>query len=249
MVDAVVLAGGNAKELAPVPAKGLVPINGRPMVNYVIDALRRCSDIGRICVVVPVEYSLNGAGEGVDLMVESGSLPDVTRAGIDHLGATDKVLILSSDIPLITPEAITDFLARCSERKASLYYPIVKYGESEKRFPDVKRTYARVREGRFTGGNIVLVDPSFITNNMSLIDRIYELRKQPVKIAGVLGYGFLLRFILGRLSIQQIEERIGQITSTTCAGIITPYVEIGVDVDKESDLALATKALGGSVNG
>ncbi|HZD59919.1 MAG TPA: nucleotidyltransferase family protein, partial [Anaerolineae bacterium] len=243
MVDAVVLAGGNAKELASVPAKGLVLINGRPMVEYVIDALRRCAGIERICVVLPIEHSFAGLEDEIRVVTAKGSLPRVIRAGIDYLGANKPVLILSADAPLITPEAISDFLDRCSKQKAEFYYPIIRYGESERRFPGVKRTYARVKEGRFTGGNIMLLDPAFIVRNMELVEHVYELRKSPLKLSRVLGLVFLLRFILGRLSIHQIEERIGQLTNSVCTGVITPFIEIGIDVDKRSDLQLAMMAL------
>jgi GTP:adenosylcobinamide-phosphate guanylyltransferase len=245
LIDAVVLAGGSARGLAKVPAKGLVPINGRPMVEYVVDALNRCEDIGRICVVLPVGCSLNGLGGKADVMVANGNLPQVIKAGIDYLGTKNQVIILSADIPLILPEAIQDFLVRCSKRKAMFYYPIVMFGESEKRFPNVKRTYARVKEGRFTGGNVVLVEPDFINRNMKLIERIYELRKKPIKIAQLLGFSFLARFLLGMLSIEQIEDRVGQMTNSVCAGVITPFVEIGLDVDKESDLELVMAVLSG----
>ncbi|MCL6473151.1 MAG: nucleotidyltransferase family protein [Firmicutes bacterium] len=245
MVDAIILAGGSAKELDSAPAKGLVSINGRPMVEYVIGALRQCEDIDRICVVVPVEYSYSESSGKVGVKVASGTLPQVAKTGIDCLGSSKPVLMLSADIPLITPEAISDFLKRCAGYNADFYYPIVRYGESEKRFPDVKRTYARVREGRFTGGNIILINPRFINRNMGIIERIYELRKKPIKIAQVLGFSFLFRFVLGMLTIGQIEDRIGQLTNSVCRAVETPYVEIGIDVDKESDLQLVKAVLVG----
>lgn len=245
MVDAVVLAGGSAKGLAEVPAKGLVPINGRPMVEYVVEALRRCPDIENVCVVMPVVHALKQDGEHVKVVVASGNLPEVAKAGIDCLGAKNKVLVLSADIPLLTPEAVSDFLRRCREKDAELYYPIVRYGESEKRFPEVKRTYAKLREGRFTGGNIGLVEAGFVSKNMAFINQIYDLRKRPAKIIGVFGYWFLIRFALGWLSVSQLEKRISQITNTRCVTVVTPFIEIGVDVDKESDLELATRVLGG----
>jgi len=245
LVDAVVLAGGSAKDLAPVSAKGLVPVNGRPMVEYVVDSLCRCTDIDRICVVLPVEHSFSCFDSKVGVAVADGSLPEVARAGINFLNADKPVLFLSADVPLITPEAITDFLDRCSEREAGVYYPIVRYGESEKRFPGIKRTYVRITEGRFTGGNIMLMKPQVITRNMELMERIYELRKSPFKLFQILGFTFLIKFVLGWLSISQVEERVGQMTNSICAGIITPFVEIGIDVDKESDLQLAAAALSG----
>lgn len=246
MVDAVVLAGGNAEGLASVPAKGLVPINGRPMVEYVVDALYHCKDVGRICVVMPAEHAFTKLGDRVEVIVANGSLPNVAKAGIDSLGAKRPILLLSADVPLLTPEAISDFLERCSERKVDLCYPIVRYGESEKRFPGIKRTYVRIREGRFTGGNIMLIKPEFVMGNMGLIESIYELRKSPFKLSRVLGFTFLIKFILGRLSIRQVEQRVSQMTQSTCAGVITPFIEIGIDVDKESDLKLSAMVLSGS---
>lgn len=247
MVDAVVLAGGNAKGLAKVPAKGLIPINGRPMVEYVLKALISCNEIDRICVVMPVEHNFGDLSQKVDVVVTTGSLPAVTKAGLDFLKAEEKVLVLSADVPMISPESIADFLSRCKTREAAFYYPIVRFGESEKRFPDVKRTYAKLKEGRFTGGNIALIEPSFIYRNMGVIEHIYELRKKPGQIARFLGFMFLIKFVLGVLSVGEIEARVGRITNMTCAGIVTPYIEIGIDVDKESDLELAISSITGGI--
>lgn len=245
MIDAIVLAGGSAKDLDGAPAKGLVPINGRPMFEYVINALDRCEGIGRVCIMLPVEYLLNGTSGKAEVVVTGGDLPDVIKAGIDFLSTKNPVLILSADIPLVTPEAINDFLERCEGFEAELYYPIISHDEVEKRFPGVERTYVRLKEGRFTGGNAILVDPKFVAKNMENIKRIYELRKKPLAIARELGFSFLISFMLGSLTIGQLEERIGKLTRSVCVGVITPFAEIGVDVDKESDLQLAVMALAG----
>lgn len=239
------LAGGNAKGLAPVPAKGLVPIIGRPIYEYVVEALLRCADINRVCVVMPVEVQGPHFDERVVFEVASGSLPQVAKAGFDRLEAGAPVLLLSADIPLITPEAISDFLKRCAKHGADVCYPIVRYGEPERRFPGVKRTYVRLREGRFTGGNIILMNPVVVLANMELMEDIYEARKSPFKLFQMLGFGFLLKFILGMLTIDQVAGRIAQILRASCAAVETPHIEIGIDVDKESDLRLAEEVLSG----
>lgn len=249
MIDALVLAGGSAKGLAPVSTKGLIDINGKPMVEYVVDALCRCGDIDRVCVVLPVEHDFKRFKEKVDVVVASGTFPEVIKAGIDFLGTKNQFLLVTSDIPLITHDAISDFLERCSAQKAEICYPIVRYGEAEKRFPGVKRTYVRLKDGRFTGGNIALVTPEAINKITDLLDLIYKIRKEPLKIAKVLGFSFLLRLIFGLLSISQLEIRVGQLTKSICAGIITPFIEVGIDVDKESDLQLVVSALAGDTDG
>jgi len=240
-----VLAGGSAKGLGEVPAKGLVPINGRPMYEYVVGALDRCEKIGRVCLVLPVEHFLSGVSNKAEVVVAGGDLPDVIKTGIDFLSTKNPVLIMSADIPLITPEAIDDFLKRCEAHEAELYYPIVSYDEVEKRFPGVERTYVRLKEGRFTGGNVILVDPEFVARNMDNIKWIYELRKKPFAIAKELGFSFLIGFMLGSLTIGQLEKQVGKLTRATCVSIITPFAEIGIDVDKKSDLQLAVMALAG----
>lgn len=245
MVDAIVLAGGNARGLAPVTAKGLVPVNGRAMYEYIVETLLSCADIGRICVVMPSDEGAAHMDDRVTIKATSGSLPQVAKAGFEALAATEPVLMLSSDVPLITVEAISDFLLRCAKREVDICYPIIRYGEPERRFPGMKRTYVRLREGRFTGGNIMLMNPVVVLKNMDLMEHVYEMRKSPMKLFRILGLPFLVGFFLGMLNIRQMEQRVGDVLKATCAGIETPFIEIGVDVDKESDLRLVEAVLSG----
>src|SRR2546425_10813709 len=55
MVDAIVLAGGGTEPGlgADVPNKGFLQISGRPLVDYVVQAVQRARGIGRIAVVGP----------------------------------------------------------------------------------------------------------------------------------------------------------------------------------------------------
>lgn len=57
-MDAVVLAGGSPDDpLAArygVAAKTLVPVHGRPMVAYTLEALRATPEVGRVVYVGPV---------------------------------------------------------------------------------------------------------------------------------------------------------------------------------------------------
>lgn len=245
MVDAIVLAGGNARGLAPVAAKGMVPINGRPMYEYIVETLLSCADIGRICVVLPSEEGTSYIDDRVTIKVASGSLPQVAKAGFECLATKKPVLMLSADVPLVTVEAISDFLLRCAKRDVDIGYPIIRYGEPERRFPGMKRTYVRLREGRFTGGNIMLMNPVVVLKNMDLMEHVYDMRKSPMKLFQILGFPFLVGFFLGMLNIRQMEQRVGDVLKATCAGIETPFIEIGVDVDKESDLKLVVAVLSG----
>ena len=53
-VDAMILAGGEGAIIDPTVAiKGLVPVAGKPMIEWVVDALRAADTIAEIAVVVP----------------------------------------------------------------------------------------------------------------------------------------------------------------------------------------------------
>lgn len=245
VADAVVLAGGSCKGLSEAPAKGLVEINGKPMVEYVLEALVACADIGRICVVVPPGIC-GPWTEKADIVVESdGSLTRNFANGVAGLKTYRKVIVLSSDIPLLTPEAIGDFLKRCAEEPARLYYPIIPEEAARRLFPEMKRTYVKMKEGSFTGGNIALVDPSLVDSHAGLMEEAYAMRKSPFKLAKRLGFAFVVRALFGALSIASAEKRVGEMLESPVKAVITPFPEIGIDVDKPSDLEIVRKHLAG----
>jgi len=73
------------------------------------------------------------------------------------------------------------------------------------------------------------------------------LRKKPLQMARLLGLYYLLKLITGRLSIAEIERRIEQKLHFKGAAVVTPFAEIGIDVDKPSDLALVREVLAAQV--
>ena len=69
-IDAMVLAGGDGAIIDPtVSIKGLVPISGKPMIEWVVEALRAAETVARIAVVVPTAENLGAWAESVDQIV------------------------------------------------------------------------------------------------------------------------------------------------------------------------------------
>ena len=75
-----------------------------------------------------------------------------------------------------------------------------------------------------------------------LIGRLYAARKNPVKLAALLGIGFLFGLVTGRLRIAQLEARASQLVGGRVSAVISTYPELGFDVDKLEDLNLARRA-------
>jgi GTP:adenosylcobinamide-phosphate guanylyltransferase len=243
-VDAVILGGGKIKGIKNSGAKSLLILNGKPMLHYVVSALRKSKIVKRIIVVLPSSVqNRTELGQIDEIVIKNDTLTQNMLAGIKRLESDNLVLVVSADIPLLTPEAIIDFVKRCQAKEAKIFYPIIPRELAEKHFPQMKRTYVKLKEGSFTGGNMTLVDPRVVRDNIALIEKAFAARKNPIILARALGLKFLVKFLLGRLSISEVEVRVSEMLGAPCAGVITPYCEIGMDVDKDSDLQLVGEVI------
>ncbi len=226
------LAGGSADDpLAKkfgVASKTLVPYRGRPLVEYTLEALAQA---GLDIILVGLQAALNPTPS--QSLPDHGSLLANLEAGI-HAVQGEKVLVATGDMPFLTAEAVRWILQNTPQ--AGFVYSIIAQKTIEERFPRMRRTYARIREGSFTGGNIVLIDKKLFFTALPLLKRALKLRKNPLALAQMIGFGTLLRVLLGRADIAGLEAKVSQIIGVPARALMTPYAEVGVDIDKEEDL-------------
>jgi|SRR5690554_1336012 GTP:adenosylcobinamide-phosphate guanylyltransferase len=249
-MDAVILGGaensGSLKKSAGARYEAQIEITGRPMIDFVVAALDKLECIDRVVVVAAEEVAAGLKGKKIWKVVSPG--PDMVeslhRALQSFRGeGGGYVLVLSSDIPLITVEALRDFLQQCQEREADIYYSLVPRQAIEERFAGVQRTYVRLKDGTFTGGNVVLINPEAILSYSDYLRQAIQLRKHPLKLCRLLGIKFFLKFLAGRLTVSEIEVRVEELIKLKGAGVVSLYPEIGIDVDKPSDLQFARAIL------
>lgn len=245
MYDAIVLAGGENSRLqgcGKTSYEALVEIAGQPMVLFVVQALAQSPHVERIFVVGPAAALARNRFPGATTIVPGGeTIIDTIRQGMQALGHQRQVLVVTADIPLLTAAAVDDFISRCQEKQADLYYPIVRKEVNERQYPGTKRTYVKFREGTFTGGNIFLVNPAIVPRCLPRAERLIAYRKKPFQLARVLGWGFVCRFLLGCLDLPSVEKRVEKLLGIRGAVVQSPYPEVGIDVDKPSDLALVRR--------
>lgn len=244
-VDAVVLAGGEGAVIDPtVSVKGLVPVAGKPMVEWVVDCLRDSRTIARIAVVVPHDEDLGSWTEKVDhVVVHSGRFIDNLLAGVDAFDGDLDVLVATGDVPALTPEAVDDFVERSVARRAEVSYPLVKKADMEAQFPGSERTFVRIEGGPVTGGNMMLLAKSIVHRNRDIGQRLFDTRKSPVRMAKVIGVPFILKLVTGRLRPVDVEKKLSELLGGRCAAIYTEYASIGADVDKPIDVVVAERVL------
>lgn len=229
---------------AKIQNKALLRLKNKYMIEYIIDTLRSSSMIEKIAVVGPKEHLAPILGDRVDYIIEStDSIVTNGLMALEYFKEEPQVLIATSDIPMLTVEALEDFINQALNAKADLCYSVVDKKINDEKYPEVKRTYARLREGQFTGGNIFLFNPSAKDRCKDFIESMLEYRKSPAKMAMVLGFGFLIRLALGILTINSVQKKCEKLLGIKGAVIISEYPEVGNDVDKISDIQFVEKYL------
>ncbi len=171
------------------------------------------------------------AGESFVDNIESGAAAASPRV--------DSILLITGDLPLLTPAAVNDLAEQAAATRTDVVYPIIPKESMQRAFAGGKRTYVRLREGTFTGGNGMVVSRGFVQLRRELIRRLFAARKNPLKLAGMFGLGFVLGLLTHRLSLADLEARAGEIVGARVAAVVSPYPELGFDVDKLHDLYLA----------
>lgn len=249
MVKAVILAGGKSKgdlyHLTGVENKAFIKIAGREMIDYTIEALQNAKDIEEFIIVGDEEMLKEKVKEKLKKIIPAKEtfLENIFLA-IEYYKDERKILFLGADAPLIDSIMIEEFLEECGKKEADIYYPVIEKKIAEKKFPGVKRTYARLKDGIFTGGNMFLLNPDVLLSFKNLLEEAIGKRKSPFKLFKMLGIVFIIKFLLGRLTIAEAEKRVQQILKGyKMIAVICKYPEVGVDVDKISDLKIVNEYL------
>jgi len=239
-IDALVLAGGKVEgfdiENRP-PIKALLDLDGRPMIEYVLEALSNSENVGQIVVLTPMKMEDESWAALADniIYIDDIITANITK-GLDNLGPDGKFLLISSDIPLLTTKIIDDFISDTLVIDAEVYYPIVTKKAVEARFPKSKRTYFSLKDGTYTGGNIFLIDKIAFRKNKERAEQIFANRKRPLKMVGLIGISNIIKFLLKRMTIEGLEAKASSILACKARAIVTDHAEVGVDIDKQEDL-------------
>lgn len=231
-MDVVILAGGRCEpelaEFTGVTYRAEVPYEGKTMLDIVRGAT---SSLGEPIIV-------GGPAGASTRRVEAGpSFVESLRNGLSVV-TSDNFLLTTVDLPCLTEIAVVDFISRC-DFESGVNYPVIEASACEAKFPGMRRTTLRLKDGEFTGGNIGLVNTEAMRKLIPLLEKAYLYRKSPAKLAGLIGYGLLGRVVLskmfpGTLSLKQLEAKVSDSVGVCMRVVLTPFPEIGADIDNLS---------------
>lgn len=249
-LPAVVLAAGRDPDPVAhhfgLPHKALVPVAGRPMISWVVQALGEAERVGPVVVVTETEEVHAVLAEAVATVAPAGAgFVDSIAAGLSYFPQAKRVLLCTCDLPLLTAVAVDDFVAQALDTDAELCYSIVCESWLEQLPGRQHRTLVRLREGRFTGGNLACLSPAFVQRESARLRRAFAGRKNPVKLAALLGCYFIWQLLWGRLSLAEILEKAESLLKVPVAVVDSRYVEICSDIDKPEHVQIAEEVLAG----
>jgi GTP:adenosylcobinamide-phosphate guanylyltransferase len=247
-MNAIVLAGGTVQPKEPLyeitggGRKAMLEIGGKPMVQWVIDALCRADQIEQIVVVgLPPESSLDCTKPCL-LLGDQGNMMSNVQTGARELAQVSPesthAMLVSADIPALRP-GMVDWLAHeTRDLDADVYYTVIQRETMNESFPGSRRTYVRLKDMEVCGGDCHCFRLSLAISGHSLWKRMVESRKSPLRQASLLGYDTLFFLLLHHLTLSEAEEKVSQKLNIRARAVLSPFAEMGMDVDKPYQLKL-----------
>ncbi|MCS6777226.1 MAG: nucleotidyltransferase family protein [Chloroherpetonaceae bacterium] len=249
-LPAIVLAGGTAgpelEALTGQSRRALIQIHGRTLLTRVLDALQESGSICRVLVVGDVPED-----NRFERVPDQGSFVSNVLAGLSALREARYALITTSDLPFLTGDSVRGFLQPAmnlmKEEGSALVWPVVPIRICYERYPGIRRTALRTKEGYFTGGNLMLVRPEALINVRDLLSETYAARKSILRLAGKLGVETMVRLLLSVLvspkwlPLSYLEKRVSGLLGVPARALVSTDATLATDLDRVSDfMALGT---------
>lgn len=259
-INAIVLAGGiNRVSLFDgyVPGyKGLLRFKGRPLIQYVLDALKNTDEVRRICIVGPVKEIKRAIDtpQQFEFLSCGQTLIENIQNGLEHFRNYPIVLVIPSDLPLVTPSALKTFLEKCGHKhtnyEANIFWSMVPEKNFEGPYGEVKKGFNRFRDISLCHGNLLALTPRLLENRkfVSRMEHIYKARKSSVKAALAVGPLVGLSYLAGvhllrMLSLSQFAKIASRGFGVGLVPIIMDDPRIAVDIDEARDYRFITEQL------
>ncbi|HCE01076.1 MAG TPA: hypothetical protein DER07_08545 [Armatimonadetes bacterium] len=247
VLDAIVPAGGTLREdfakVVGVDRKALIRFEDKPLIQRVLEALRAAPSVGRVVVIgaEEVEKAIP-AGLADAVLPEGTSGPDNIDRAIrwyqQSLQEPERVLIVTADLPFLTPQSIEDFVAKVPP-EADIAAPLITKEAFEDMFPMCDALFVKLREGPVTLGCAYVVKARTCVRCKPHIEEAFARRKSKIGMASLLGLPFVYKWLVGSLSVADVERKVAEVLHCKPVAVRDAPPELAFDVDYPDDYAYA----------
>jgi len=252
-MDAIITAGGIPQPGDPLylysngDSKALIDVAGKPMVQWVLDALGDSKKVDNVIVIGLTPKSGLTCKKPLYFVSNQGRMLANIVAGvkksIELNKKTEYVLIVSSDIPALKSDMV-DFLVDTSmQTREDIYYGVCPREVMESRFPTSKRTYTKLKDMQVCGADINVIHVSMTTEHLDTWEKLIGNRKSPLASAAVIGWDTLFQLFTRQFTLQALADRAMERIGIKGRIIIWDKAEPCMDVDKPHQLEIMREDL------
>ncbi len=251
--DVLVLAGdrpGSTELLmrAGVSGKALVPLGGVPLLERVLTAVVQWEQLRSIVVVAPekAEYQTvvrRCVPAGVTWVSPRPTLFESIEVSLRLTRHWETAgVIVSADHGLVRP-AWFDQVTSGFRPDSGVAIGMADWHQVMEAYPDNHRTRYRFSNRSVCGGNIFAFHREALEKVLGVWSSVEQQRKKPWRVLSMLGFGSVIGYLLGRLSIEDAFTKLSRLTQTSVVPVMMEDPSVAVDIDSVADWLLAERIL------
>jgi hypothetical protein len=219
------------------------------MVLRVIRALQASQDVGQLVLCGPPPSVLDHCPElrakidgGEILWLEAQNTPSASAAqALARIAPGAQVLLTTADHALLSPAMVGYFCGQARTIRADVVAALAPYAVVNRAYPETRRTVLRLRDGGLCGCNLY----AFLTPRGRAATGFWQgveaNRKRPVRLARLLGWMTVARYVTGRLTLAEGLARMSRWLGVEARAVLMPFPEAAIDVDTVDDWLLARR--------
>ena len=246
--DVILPSGGKLDDhfarVALTPYKALIKVQDYMVGFKVLEAVTDSARLGRIMLVAPREVQDAFGIRIPNKLNDTGDLTKNISMAIRELKSagdcTSRVAIITTDLPYLEGKNIQAFLDACPD-EADICVPLISKEEYLDRFPSASGTFVKLRDGDWTLGCIYLMKPDVFLRILPEVERVVANRKKKMKMAGLLGFGFVWKVITKSITSSEVARKIETILGCRISLIKGGPAEFAFDIDDITDYEYALR--------
>jgi len=232
IADCVITAGGRVDgEFASfigTPVKALAPYRASTLLHAAVRAARDAG-VERIAVVGGAEVRAACAGLVDRVIEEAPEGAENLRRALRAWNGDAPLLYLTSDMPFISADALRSFVDRVPPQTLAL--PLTEWAEFERSFPGAPPFGITLHGEKVVNGGAFVIPDGARSRIENAATRLFDARKSLWRMARLAGPALLVKFLLKRLSVEQLQTHASRLLGFSAAAIRGAPAQLAYDVD------------------
>ncbi|HEY70777.1 MAG TPA: NTP transferase domain-containing protein [Anaerolineae bacterium] len=251
-MDILILAGGIPGPDDPLyPAtqgnpKALIDVAGKPMVQCVLDAVSGANHTDHVVLVGLEENGSLHCEKPLHFIPDQVNLLDNVLTGIQKIQEihpqAEHALVLGGDLPAITSQMVDWRIESMEGSHCDVEFTAIERTVMESRFPGSNRSYVKLKDVEVCGGDVHGMRLS-LAGKRDLWERLIDARKNIFKQAALIGFDTLFLLVTRSMTLKRAESLVSKRLGIVGKATLSPYAEMGMDVDKPFQLEIMRRDL------